>query len=91
MNEEATPVGRKTRRAPDAVLTLEEIRAGFEPLSGLVLAIVCPNRNPQCQLTFDAATPATRLKPGAVGPVMIQRPERAEVFALPAPNTALHP
>jgi hypothetical protein len=73
------PVGRKTRRAPDLILALQQIRAGFEPGS-------CGRSNPDS----DANTSDARLKPGAVGPVMIQRPERAEVFALPAPSTALH-
>jgi len=81
----ATPVRRKTRRVPHAVLALEQIRAGFEPLPllGPVLAIGCSIRNPQSYPTFDAATPAARLKPGAVGLVMMQRSGRAELFALP--------
>ena len=84
-------VGRKTRRAPDAGLALQLIRAGFETLCGPVLSIVYPNRNPRSYLTFDAATPAMRLKPGAVRLVMMERPGRAEVFALPARTIALHP
>ena len=83
--QEATPVGRKTRRAPDFVPAIEQIRAGFEPLCGRVLSITHPNRNAQSYLTFDASTRTARLKPGAVGPVMIQRLGRAEVFSLPAP------
>jgi len=77
----ATPAGRKTRCAPDFVPALEQIRGGFEPPCGLVLSSAHPNRNAQFYLTFDAATPTARLKPGAVGPVMIQRLGRAEVFA----------
>jgi hypothetical protein len=74
MNEERrpAPVGRKTRRAPDSVLALQQIRAGFEP--GL-----CARSNP----VLDANTRTARLKPGAVGSVMLRHPGRAEVFALP--------
>jgi hypothetical protein len=61
------PVGRKTRRAHDFVLALEQIRAGFEPLCRPDLSIVRPNRNAQSCLTSDAATPTARLKPGAIG------------------------
>jgi hypothetical protein len=37
MNEERRPmpVGRKTRRAHDSVLGLQQIRAGFEPVCAL--------------------------------------------------------
>ena len=74
MNEERRPasVGRKTRRAPDSVLAFQQIRAGFEP--GW-----CARSN----RAFDANTLSARLKPGAVGPVMMPYPGRAEVFALP--------
>jgi len=75
MNGVQCPVGRRTRRALDSVLGLQKDRAGFEP--GLCA---------QSHLAIDANTRTARLKPGAVGPVMMHRSGRAEVFALPGPS-----
>jgi hypothetical protein len=66
--------GGGTRRAPDFVHALQQIPAGFEP-----------SLRARSSPALNVNTPMARLKPGAVGPVMMQRPGRAEVFALPAP------
>ena len=81
MNEERgpAPVGRKTRRAPDPVLALQQVRAGFEP--GF-----CARFNP----AINANTRTARLKRGAVGPLMMQHLGRAEVFALPGLSGPYH-
>jgi hypothetical protein len=77
MEPERNPasVGRKTRRADDSDIYLQQIRAGFEP--GF-----CARSNP----AIDANTRTARLKPRAVGPVTMHRSGRAEVFALPGPS-----
>jgi hypothetical protein len=91
MNGVRCPVGRKTRRALDALRQPQKDRAGFEPFRGFVSSMTHPNIRPQSNQTLDSTTPRAGLKPGAVGSVTMQRFGRAEVFALPASSDALRP
>jgi hypothetical protein len=59
-------VGRRTRRAPDSVLALQLIRAGFEPLFSNRFAQDVPDLCARSKPALNAATRKAPLKPGAV-------------------------